>query len=183
MTKKDDDFLREYFKESQAFMIYRSGVEYRLLQFLLLFYPIIGLIFSTLYESPIDSRLFLCLTIGVALALIFITILVNNKICAEHETYRKVGLSIQKVWTYFRLAEKGAYLDNDSIVPEDVIDERKGYGTGKGYLKTLWIVWALAIVVILLVIILGIFKFVTPSTTQPDSSANVSTFYPSQVEQ
>lgn len=163
MTTKDDDFLKEYSRDSQAFMIYRSGVEFRLLQFLLLFYPIIGLIFSTLYESPIDSKLFLYLTIGVSVALIVITILVHNKICAEHETYRKVGLSIQKVWKYFRLAEEGAYLNGDSIVPEDVIDEANGFGTGKGYLRTLGIMWALAIVVTTLIITLGIIKFATAS--------------------
>ena len=168
---KNDDFLRDYYRESQENMRFRSGVEYRLLQFLLLFFPIIGLAIVTLYNSSIEEGAFLKISVGAALFILLVTICITIKICAEHKNYRNMGQSIKKVWRYFKLQEDGIYLPDNRIIPEELVDlePNKGYGSGKGHIFTLVIIWMMALAMIALTVILGIF----PST--PAVSENVST--------
>ncbi len=170
---RNEEFLRDFFKESQEHMRFRSGVEYRLLQFLLLFYPIIGVVMATLYRSSVDQKAYFWLSIGATAFLVIITVLITIKICAEHKTYRNVGQSVKKVWRYFKLQEVGAYLENDRMIAEDVVnlDPDKGYGTGKGYILTLLIVWAMALAMMALTIILGILALTSEESKEVSNSA------------
>ena len=168
--KADDGFLKEQFKEIQAQMRFTSEVEFRLLQYLLLFYPIVGLIFTTLYGSPIDSKIFLYLCIAVSIILIAIIIPIHIKICAEHRKYRDLGEYTQQIWKYFRLTERGAYLDDDIILPEKVLG-KKGFGTGTGYIKTLLILWTISIVFAGFILALGILRNTSTAPLEPDTSA------------
>jgi hypothetical protein len=179
---KDDDFLKEHFKETRTQMRFGSEVEYRLLQYLLLFFPIVGLIFTTLYKSDIDRPIFLFMSITTAIVLIGITILITIKICAEHSKYHDLGLSVQQVWKYFELTTKGAYLENEVILqPEKVLPDEKGkggFGTGTGYKKTLSIIWAICIVFVGLIITLATLKPSNVSESPPiNSSINASITY------
>ncbi len=161
--KVDDNFLIEHFKETLANMRVRIDVELRFVQFLLLFFPVVGLIFTTLYGSSVDPTVFLYICIIAFFFLIIVTFLIQIQICEGHRTYRDLGLSVQKVWKYFKLSEKGAYLENDSVINEKMIDNEKGYGTGKGYIRTLVIIWTISIVFALFILALGILKNIPPS--------------------
>jgi len=138
-------------------MRHTSDVELRLLQFLLLFYPIIGVAIVTLYRSSIDPTTFSYLSFGAAGFLLLITWRIDVKIRAEHKTYREIGQAVKKVWRYFKLSEEGAYIEKERIIPEEevALDPHKGYGAGKGYRRTLWIVWLMAFAMIALTILLG----------------------------
>lgn len=160
--KANHNFLIEHFKETQAQMRHRIDVELRLLQFLLLFFPVVGLIFTTLYGSSVDRTVFLYLCIAAFLFLILVTHLISIQIREGHRTYQALGLSVQKVWKYFDLSVKGAYLENDSVIDEDAIDIGKGYGTGKGYRRTQVTIWTISIVFALFTIALGVLKYLAP---------------------
>lgn len=156
---KDDNFLKDYYRESQELMRFRSGIEYRLLQFLLLFYPIIGVAMATLFKSSVDEDVFLWISVGATLFIILVTLFITIKIFAEHKNYHNVGQSVKKVWRYFQLHEVGVYLEKESVIPAELvdIDTDKGYGSGKGHIYTLIIIWVMALAMILLTVVLGIF--------------------------
>lgn len=161
---KNDDFLKEYFKESQARMRQTSDVEFRLLQFLLLTYPIIGVVIVTLYGditetgSLLDRTTFWRVCIGAAVSLFVITALITFKIHDMHKTYNRIGRAVRKVWRYYQLEQADIYLEGEWIVqPEEVTTvPSKGYGAGKGYFWTIFILWAMASPMIILSIVLGV---------------------------
>lgn len=157
-----DEFLIEYFKQSQERMRHTSDVELRLLQFLLLFYPIIGVAVVTLYNSPIDRTIFSFISFGAAVFLLLITWRIDVKIRAEHNTYREIGQAVKKVLRYYKLSEQGAYISGERIIPEEevTLDQNKGYGAGKGYRRTLCIVWSMASAMFILTILLGVLTYI-----------------------
>jgi hypothetical protein len=53
----DDKFLQEYFKYVRDEMNWRRELEFRLLQFMLIFYPIMGTAMVTLYQSTVTVSL------------------------------------------------------------------------------------------------------------------------------
>jgi hypothetical protein len=153
-----DDFLRECYKDAQEQMRFRAETEYKLLQFLLIFYPIILAAMSTLFGSSISQTAYLLLSIGASIFILLITWFIRQKICAEHKNYSKVGEEVQQIWKYFKMFELGAYLENDSILPKELLDPENGYGKGLGHKKTLVIVWVITFAVILIILALGIFR-------------------------
>ena len=154
----NEDFLRDYFKDSQEDMRWRRNVEFRLLQFLLVFYTIIGAAMATLYESSIDQTAYLLLSIGATIFILLTSLFITEKICAEHKIYADIGQAIKKIWSYFGLFEQGAYLENDTILPKTLLDPKKGYGLGSGYIRTLLIVWTITAAMIAMILALGILK-------------------------
>jgi len=131
----DEQFLIEYFKETQAEMRRRSDVEYRLLQSILLFYPILGVVFATLYEQILNKGAYFTLSIGATIAIFVITLLIHKKVVAEHDAYKDRGLNVQKVWRYFELNIESAYIQNEKIVEDGSVNSGGGYGSGPGYKK------------------------------------------------
>jgi len=174
---RDDNFMSEYFKQSQERMRHTSDTELRLLWFLLLFFPIIGVMMATLYGSEIERTAYLFLSIGVSVVFLIVTLFMDIKIRAEHNTYREIGQSVKKVWRYFQLSDEGAYLEKERIIPEEEVvpDPHKGYGAGKGYRRTIYIVWTLTVAMIGVIITLGVLKF-TSEVPEPTSSLIHTTF-------
>jgi len=150
----NDDFLREFFVDCQNAMRHRSETEYKLLNlFMILNAAIISVVIGV-DEFVTDNVKFIGVTFSMVAFLTFITILVHNKIKAEHEIYEKLGQQVVKIWEYFELFKKGAYIDNDMILDE----EARNYGKGKGYLRTLHILWGMTIITDTILIIFGIIK-------------------------
>lgn len=154
---KSDDFLRDYLKDAREDMAWRRELEFRLMQLLMVFYPILGTAMVTLYQSEMKSEVYWILARAavafVAAALLFVT----YRICREHKAYAAVGRIVTKVWGYFGLFDSGAYLTDDAILPERL---KKGIGQGRGYIWSLALIWLIGIAV--MVMIWGLATFKTP---------------------
>jgi len=55
---------------------------------------------------------------------------------------------VVKIWKYFSLFEKRAYINNDAI-----LDDALRYGKGSGYKKIIYILWAMMIMTDVILII------------------------------
>ena len=138
----DEKFLQDHLKDVREEMSWRRELEFRLLQFLLVFYPIIGGAIVTLFQiATISRQAFYIATSGASLLILISTIFVAGRINREHRAYSDLGREVQKIWAYFGLFEFGAYIKNDTIIPAHLYDKDKGYGQGQGYKKTLNLIW------------------------------------------
>lgn len=151
---KDNSFLKEYFIDCQNEMRWRRETEYKLLNILVVLFPIIGIIVVAMMEWLSDTRMFFILTLSIAALLTILTILVTLKIKAENKIYKVIGQGVVKIWGYFRLFDEGAYIDGDKILDK----ESKSYGKGQGYLRTLYILWAVTLMIDVMLILIGIIR-------------------------
>jgi len=141
MAKKDDSFLRIYFKDCQEAMRWRATNEFRILQFVLVIYPAVltGLayLFASMTRIP-----YMILSATVGVFLVGLTWWIDRKVRADHKVYADIGKVVDKIWSYFGLFESGAYVEGESILPPSL----KGkYGSGPGHKYTLRIVYALTV--------------------------------------
>lgn len=132
-------------------MQWHSDVEYRLLKMFIVINPVIITAIIGVNEYINNKNTYFALTCSMAVFLIILTIFIDIKIRHEHVSYKAVGQDVVKIWEYFELFDIGAYLPNDSILPE----EARKHGTGSGYKKTLYILWAMTITVSVLLIGFG----------------------------
>ena len=154
----DDRFLQDHLKDVRSEMAWRRELEFRLMQFMLIFYPIIGTIMVELYGKNINAWAFSATALGAILLIVFATVVVTERIDHEHETYVDLGKQLQLIWSYFGLFEPGAYLKDRAFLPEKLLDEKTGLGTGPGYKKTKRLIWVTSITVSILLIILAVIK-------------------------
>lgn len=152
---KDSGFLMENFRDCQEWMRWRATVEFRLLQSILLIYPVIVAAMAALHRSSIDQKAYWMLSILASLFILGTSWAITKKIQAEHRVYTDIGLTVQKIWSYFDLFKRGAYLKEDSILPEALLDPDKDYGAGPGYGLTLRIIWIITFGVIVLIMALA----------------------------
>lgn len=153
---KDGDFLIEYFKDCQSEMRWRRENEFRQLNLLIALYPIILTAMTAVSGFVSDRLLYLASTTAVALLLLALTAFVAFKISEEHKIYEVVGGVVVRIWTYYQLFEGGAYIPKEAILDQKSTE----YGTGKGYLRTLWILWALTFTVALTIGAMGYLKYI-----------------------
>ena len=153
---KDDEFLKEFFVDCQNAMRHRSETEYKLLNMFIILDPIIITAILGIKELVSDKCIFLGLTFSMAIFLTVLTILITSKIKAEHRIYEKIGQQVVKIWEYFKLFEKGAYIGDDIILDE----EAKSYGKGRGHLKTLHILWGITIMTDIILTVSGVIKYI-----------------------
>lgn len=153
---QDDNFLRDFFIDCQNRMRRRIETELELQRMLFTIYPIIVTAIIGLNKLITDKLIFLGITIWIAIFLILLTKFVDSKIRAEHEGYEITGQQVVKIWKYFKLFETGAYIGNDTILDYCTA---KDYGKGKGYLKTLKIIWGVTVMIIILLIFIGYVAF------------------------
>lgn len=144
----DDRFLQDHLRDVRAEMAWRRELEFRLLQLLLVLYPIIGSIMIQLFLSTVDVLAFRITSAVIAFLIIAVSYFVIQRIGHEHQAYSKLGKQVQMIWKYFGLFEKGAYLKNQSFLSLDLLDEKKGYGQGPGYKKTQILIVALTLVML-----------------------------------
>ena len=157
--KPDNDFLQKYLDDVRDEMKWRRELEFRLLQFLLVFYPIIGTAMVTLYQTAISPTIYIVLSIGASLFILPATFFVTNRITVEHNAYTRLAKTVIKIWGYFGLFEKNAYIKNESILDSSLQDPKTGFGQGKGYIRTLYLIWTVTAAMIILILTLGILKF------------------------
>ena len=151
----DDRFLQDHLKDVRSEMAWRRELEFRLMQFMLIFYPILGAAIVELFDSSIGVVAFSSITLGAIILIVIATVVVTGRIDHEHETYVDLGKQVQLIWLYFGLFERGAYLKDRAFVPEKLLDEKTGLGTGPGYKKTKGLIWVTSITMITVLIILA----------------------------
>ncbi len=155
-----DDFLLDLFKDCREEMRARREIEFRLLQLLLVFYPIIVTAMATLYQSNINPTMYMILTLGAVFLTLITTQFVTSRIDYEHQTYAELGRDVQRIWRYFEMFQPGAYLKETSILPPYLDDVEKGYGQGQGHKKTIRLAWMITITVIAILLTLGVLKII-----------------------
>jgi hypothetical protein len=154
----DDKFLQDHLRDVRSEMSWRRELEFRLMQFLLVFYPIIGTVMVSLFQSKVSVQAFYITAVGAGLLILAASIFVNDRINREHEAYADLGREVQKIWAYFGLFEAGAYIENETVVPSRLYDKEKGYGQGQGHKKTLGLVWLITVALISVVLTLALLK-------------------------
>lgn len=118
-------------------------------------YPVLVTAVVGINELVQDKRIFSTLAVAMAVLLTTLTVLMAKKIKGEHKIYKYIGGKIVKIWEYFKLFDHGVYISDDSILGP----ESKGYGKGPGYLKTLYILWAMTIIADTILIAVGLIKY------------------------
>jgi hypothetical protein len=154
----NDDFLAKYLADLRDEMKWRRELEFRLLQFLIVFYPIIGTALVTLYETPISPQIYFMISIAASLLILPASLFVTHRILVEHRAYAGLARTVTKIWEYFALFEPGAYLKEETILDPALKDPQTGLGQGKGHLRTLALIWAVTLAMIVLIMTLGFLK-------------------------
>lgn len=154
----DNDFLKEHLRDIRSEMSWRRDLEFKLLQFLLVFFPVIGTAMIALFERQVEVPIYRVVAAGASLLILAAAFFVSNRINREHKAYASIATEVLKIWEYFGLFEKGAYIKDDTIMPVSLQDPKSGYGKGKGHVKTLLLVWLVTIAMILVLTILAILK-------------------------
>ncbi len=155
---KNEEFLKQLFVESQKLMLYRSEVEYKLLNvFILINSAVISVTFGS-YGLIVNKYAFLGATLSVLIFVTILTFVIYLKVQREHKIYEKVGQQIVRIWEYFDLFKKGVYLKDASILNEDA----KNYGKGRNYLGTISIFVVITIMTDIILMIFIIMKFHFP---------------------
>jgi hypothetical protein len=154
----DDRFLQDHLRDVRAEMSWRRELEFRLLQLLLVFYPIIGTVMVQLFNSNTSVLAFRFTAVVLAFLILTVSYFVISRISHEHKAYAKLGKQVQMIWKYFGLFESGAYISDEAFLPNELRDEKEGYGQGKGYRKTQILIGALTIVMLAILIALAMLK-------------------------
>ena len=125
------------------------------MQFMLIFYPVLGTAIVELFKSDIGVVAFASIALGASLLIVIATVVVTDRIDHEHETYVDLGKQVTQIWVYFGLFEPGAYLQQGrAFLPEKLLDEKSGLGTGPGYKKTKRLIWVSSMTMIIILMIL-----------------------------
>lgn len=155
----DEKFLYEHLRDTRAEMSWRRELEFRLLQLLLVFYPIIGTVMVQLFASDVVNVVaFRFTAVVLALLILGVSYFVINRIDHEHKAYAKLGKQVQMIWQYFGLFESGAYRPDQAFLSADLLDEKNGYGQGKGYRRTQILIGSLTFVLLAILIALAMLK-------------------------
>ena len=96
--RPDDQFLQDYLQNILDQMSWRRELEFRLLQFLLIFFPVIGTAMVALFESQsVSAQAYLVTAIGVTLLITVSSVFVSDRIVHEHTAYTILGQQAQKI--------------------------------------------------------------------------------------
>jgi hypothetical protein len=156
----DDKFLQDHLKNVREEMTWRRELEFRLVQFLILFYPVIGTAMVTLFQSNVSPLVFLLVGGGASILIIVASVFVIERISHEHFAYAELGRQVQKIWAHFGFFEPSAYIKNETLLPVRLNDPTRGYGQGQGYKKTIRLIWFISISMILTILALAVIKSV-----------------------
>ncbi len=157
--RPDEKFLQEYLRDARSEMVWRRELEFRMLQFLLVFYPIIATVMVALFQSAaLTSPVYGIVALGASILIVAATLFVTDRIRREHQAYANLGRTVQKIWAHYGLFESGAYLDNDTVLPVSLLDSRTGFGQGQGHKRTLALIWLVTSAMVLMMLTLAITK-------------------------
>jgi hypothetical protein len=111
-----------------------------------------------LFNSNVDKSAFRFTVVVLALLILAVSYFVISRIDHEHKAYAKLGKQVRMIWKYFGLFESGVYLPNQAFLSTELLDERDGYGQGKGYKRTQILIGALTFVILAILIALAMLK-------------------------
>ena len=151
----DEKFLYEHLRDTRAEMSWRRELEFRYMQFMLVFYPVIGTVMVALYDAKVDAIAFSVTAIGAVVLILYATIVITKRIGREHKIYIELSDQLVNVWTYFGLFEPGAYIKDKAFLSEDLKDEKTGIGRGLGFRRTQILIWITSSTVMALLVILA----------------------------
>lgn len=154
----DEKFLTEHLRDVKAEMAWRRELEFRLLQLLLVFYPIIGTVVVQLFNSNVSALAFRITAGFLAFLILAVSYFVISRISHEHKAYAMLGKQVLMVWKYFGLFERGAYIKDRVFLPAELLDEKKGYAQGPGYKRTQTLISALTFAMLFILIALAFLK-------------------------
>lgn len=155
----DEKFLIEHLRDTRAEMSWRRELEFRYMQFMLVFYPVIGTVMVKLYEAKINAVAFSVTAVGAIVLILYATIVITKRIGREHEIYVELSDQLINVWTYFGLFASGAYIKDKAFLSEDLKDEKTGIGRGLGFRRTQILIWITSGTVMALLGILAVTAF------------------------
>lgn len=155
----DEKFLYEHLRDTRAEMSWRRELEFRYMQFMLVFYPVIGTVMVKLYEAKINAVAFSVTAVGAIVLILYATIVITKRIGREHEIYVELSDQLINVWTYFGLFASGAYIKDKAFLSEDLKDEKTGIGRGLGFRRTQILIWITSGTVMALLGILAVTTF------------------------
>ncbi|MDD5530212.1 MAG: hypothetical protein PHX21_09310 [bacterium] len=152
---RKEEFLIEYFKDAQEEMRWRRNLEFTFLRFHLIYMPAILSGLFALLNSSISKIVCLLVCIGAIIFILLITVLIVEKIEAEHEIYSKIGKIIKKIWEYFEFFNENSYFEfqNKAILPTPK-NKEDDYGEGDGCKKTIRIIWLISWISIIIIVII-----------------------------
>lgn len=154
----DEKFLQAHLQDVKAEMAWRRELEFRLLQLLLVFYPIIGTVVVQLFNSNVNALAFRITAGFLAFLILAVSYFVISRISHEHKAYARLGKQVQMIWKYFGLFETGAYMKDRALLSAELLDEKKGYAQGPGYQRTQILIGALTVVMLFILIALAFIK-------------------------
>lgn len=146
---KDKDFLIAFFNDCRNEMRWRSEVEHKLLAAMGALYTITATLFIGINKWIGNSILILIFSALPIILLIVFTYLMTKKIISEHKVYSNIGRNVVKIWKYFRLFDKDAYIKNEAILDKSLVN----FGQGRGYKDTINILWMMTLIFVVLALI------------------------------
>lgn len=149
-----DEFLIKVYELHQNKMRWHSEVEYRFLKMFIVITPVIITAIIGINEYITNKTTFFAMTFTMAIFLIFLTKIIDEKIKHEHKSYEAIGQDIVRIWEYFKLFEEGSYLLDKPILSEGA----KRKGKGLGYKKTLHVLWTLTYTISILLVGFGLIQ-------------------------
>jgi hypothetical protein len=154
----DDKHLEAHLKELREEMAWRRELEFKLLQFPLIFFPVIGTAMVTLFQSDAGPVVFWGAVAFASVLIIGASVFVSDRIRHGHVSYVGLGSAVQKIWTYYGFFEPGAYIKDDTILPARLNEPGKGYGQGAGYKKSIALIWFISGSLVLTLVVLALIK-------------------------
>jgi hypothetical protein len=156
----DERFLYEHLRDTRAEMSWRRELEFRLMQFILVFFPVIGTVIIELFRANINVWAFFATAVGAIALILTATIMITKRIKREHEVYVELSQQLLMVWSYFGLFEHGAYLKDKAFLSKKLFDEKNGIGKGPGYQRTQQLIWITSSAVMGILIILAVTRII-----------------------
>ncbi len=137
---KSRKFLMKVYEDVTAEMRCRRNFESQLVHYYFLFYTLVGIATVTLFQADKTQESFPVISPWIALLIAMITSFLTFRIAYDHKKYAEFGQIAVRVWKYFEMFTKNAYLKGEAIVPEKF----KDYGMGRGYFYTCLLLWLMA---------------------------------------
>ncbi len=117
LEESEETFLREHYLDQMEEMRWRRGVEYRLVNFLLLLLAILGAAMAQAFRADVPKVPFLAMGGLLVLSILAIAAAATAKIVREHATHEAIGSDVQLLWVRAGLFEKGRHLPDRALKP------------------------------------------------------------------
>ncbi len=135
---KSEDFLMKVYEDMKEDLRCRRNFESQLVYYFFLFYVAIGIATIPLFQTPNFPKI----ALSSSILIVLITSILTWRIVSDHRKYANIGQIAVRIWRYFEMFDKDAYLKCVPIIPEEKF---KDHGKGSGYLFTIALLWSMTI--------------------------------------